>query len=221
LPGLDDSKKLPPAKRELLASLAVEKAEAFGAGLAWQDEIDAVNILNADFRAMSRAVLALAAKLEEKGEEKKQGNLLLPELFIDGNQTIPPAQWQAAAAGIPATHLAFAQYFPQSPYRFPNFIPPLPRQYALVDGDALAPVISAASVLAKTLRDGIMLRLDTFYPGYGFARHKGYGTKEHLAAIAEKGPCPLHRMTFRGVRKDWPEIPAQPGNLFRFKPNRA
>ena len=59
--------------------------------------------------------------------------------------------------------------------------------------------IAAASVLAKVVRDRIMTRLDRVWPGYGFARHKGYCTAEHLAAIDRLGPCPLHRFSFSPV----------------------
>jgi len=70
-------------------------------------------------------------------------------------------------------------------------------QTALVKGDQRALSIAAASVLAKTHRDALMRRWDARYPGYGFARHKGYGTSAHRQAIAALGPSPLHRRTFR------------------------
>lgn len=76
---------------------------------------------------------------------------------------------------------------------------PLPKQQAQVHGDSLEPMISAASILAKTYRDAIMRHLSTKWPLYGFADHFGYGTKAHLQKLAELGPCPLHRITFRGV----------------------
>ena len=69
----------------------------------------------------------------------------------------------------------------------------------IVKGDALSASISAASILAKVSRDREMLRLDALYPAYRFAKHKGYGSKEHFAALRELGPCPMHRKTFRGV----------------------
>lgn len=75
-------------------------------------------------------------------------------------------------------------------------------QRAIVDGDALVPAIAAASILAKTTRDRVMLALDTRFPGYGFASHKGYGCPAHKAAIRSLGPCPQHRLTFRGVRPE-------------------
>ena len=74
------------------------------------------------------------------------------------------------------------------------------RARAIVDGDALHPVISAASILAKTARDAEMTALHLRYPQYGFDRHKGYSTPEHLAALARLGPCDIHRRSFEPVR---------------------
>lgn len=71
---------------------------------------------------------------------------------------------------------------------------------ALVRGDALIPSISAASIIAKVTRDREMVRLDATYPGYGFATHKGYGTRQHLAALDALGPCELHRRSFAPLR---------------------
>jgi ribonuclease HII len=75
------------------------------------------------------------------------------------------------------------------------------RQHAVIDGDARMLSIAAASIVAKVVRDRIMRRLDPVWPGYGFARHKGYGTPEHLAALGRLGPCPLHRFSFAPVRR--------------------
>ena len=74
----------------------------------------------------------------------------------------------------------------------------LPAQ-AIVGGDALVPAISAASILAKVHRDRWCLELDQLYPQYGFAKHKGYGTAAHLAALHAHGPCAEHRISFRPV----------------------
>jgi len=71
----------------------------------------------------------------------------------------------------------------------------------IVKGDATVAVISAASILAKVARDRKMLMLDDKFPGYGFARHKGYPTRTHLAALRALGPCALHRRSFRPVRE--------------------
>ena len=70
---------------------------------------------------------------------------------------------------------------------------------AVVGGDSLVPAISAASILAKVARDEEMIAMETVYPGYGFAKHKGYGTAEHQAALRTLGPCPLHRRNFAPV----------------------
>ena len=67
---------------------------------------------------------------------------------------------------------------------------------AIVDGDALCASVAAASIVAKVERDRIMCAYDALYPGYGFARHKGYSTPEHLEALERLGPCPIHRRTF-------------------------
>jgi ribonuclease HII len=75
------------------------------------------------------------------------------------------------------------------------------RARAIVDGDATEPAIGAASILAKTERDRIMRELDGTHPGYGFARHKGYSTPEHLGALERLGPCPIHRRGFEPVRR--------------------
>ncbi|MEA3412453.1 MAG: ribonuclease HII [Pseudomonadota bacterium] len=72
---------------------------------------------------------------------------------------------------------------------------------AIVKGDASVEAISAASILAKVTRDREMLELDAIYPGYGFARHKGYPTRDHIRALGERGPCPCHRRSFAPVRR--------------------
>jgi ribonuclease HII len=72
---------------------------------------------------------------------------------------------------------------------------------AIVGGDRDIASISAASILAKTTRDLQLIEIDRLYPRYGFARNKGYGTPEHLAALARHGPCPAHRKSFGPVRQ--------------------
>ncbi|MBQ8506413.1 MAG: ribonuclease HII [Clostridia bacterium] len=70
--------------------------------------------------------------------------------------------------------------------------------HPLIHGDALSYMIGAASIIAKVTRDRYMIELDAKYPMYGFARNKGYGTAEHIAALKEYGPCPEHRRSFIG-----------------------
>ncbi|MDA1001158.1 MAG: ribonuclease HII, partial [bacterium] len=73
-------------------------------------------------------------------------------------------------------------------------------QTPIVSGDAKSASIAAASIVAKVARDRFMLRMDRKFPQYGFARHKGYPTRDHIEALRRHGPCPLHRRTFSGVR---------------------
>lgn len=75
---------------------------------------------------------------------------------------------------------------------------PLP-QRSIIKGDSISASIAAASILAKTYRDDLMKAYDAEFPQYGFAAHKGYGCSSHYDAIREHGPCPLHRMSFKGV----------------------
>ena len=100
-------------------------------------------------------------------------------LLIDGNKTIPIAYF----AGLSVF-----------------------RQEAIIKGDEKIPAISAASILAKTFRDALMVRLGKRYPDYGFSEHKGYGTKAHLSALKSLGPCRIHRKTFRGVLPEKPKV---------------
>ena len=78
-----------------------------------------------------------------------------------------------------------------------NRMPPMPVPgETIVKGDAKSPSIAAASILAKVSRDRVMLEYAKQYPGYHFEKHKGYGTKVHVEALHEFGPCPIHRKTF-------------------------
>ncbi|MCL2123459.1 MAG: ribonuclease HII, partial [Desulfovibrionaceae bacterium] len=168
MPGLGDSKKIPPELRKELAAAIRASALAWGIGLAWPWEIDRVNILQATFRAMIKAARRCAVACPSP-----------LSFFIDGSHTIPEPLFTALSwQGL------------------------LPRQQAVIRGDALVPAISAASILAKTFRDKLMRALARRYPGYGFERHKGYGTVEHLQALAMYGPCRMHRLTFRKVRPE-------------------
>lgn len=94
--------------------------------------------------------------------------------------------------------MALVDGLPLSPSPFPH--------RSLVKGDSLSWSIAAASVVAKVHRDRLMLEMDAAFPGYGFASHKGYGTKAHLEAIEKLGPTPHHRMSFAPLRKDQLEL---------------
>ncbi|HAO81405.1 TPA: ribonuclease HII [Candidatus Veblenbacteria bacterium] len=71
----------------------------------------------------------------------------------------------------------------------------------IIKGDAKVFSIALASVIAKVSRDQLMIKYETKYPGYGFAQHKGYGTRQHLLALKKLGPCPIHRRTYRPLRR--------------------
>ena len=103
-------------------------------------------------------------------------------IIVDGNKKIP--RLPAKFTGVP-----------RLPARFSN-IP----QRSIVKGDGLSLSIAAASIVAKCFRDSLMGGYELEYPGYGFARHKGYGTKEHQKALAKLGPCPIHRRSYAPVR---------------------
>jgi ribonuclease HII len=152
LDGLNDSKLLSAERRADLFGRICADSLAWAIGRADVEEIDTLNILQATFLAMQRAVAGLRVAPQQ--------------VLVDGNccpKLSCPAQ-------------------------------------AIVDGDRLVPAISAASILAKHARDEEMAALDLRYPGYAFAKHKGYGTVEHLAALRALGPSPIHRRSFRPVR---------------------
>ena len=146
--GLNDSKKLTEKKREKLFDVIKESAIAFCIAEASVEEINELNILEADLLAMRRAIDGLSVK----------PNLAL----IDGN---------------------IARDFQ---------IPAVP----VIKGDATSMNIAAASILAKVTRDRMCIDLDRDYPEYGIAKHKGYGTKDHMNALRTYGPSPIHRKQF-------------------------
>jgi ribonuclease HII len=117
------------------------------------------------------------------------------------------------AANRRALAQALMSLTPPADYALLDFLTlpdlPLP-QRSLAYGDAISLSIAAASIIAKVTRDRWMAQQDAVYPGYGFARHKGYGTAEHRAALARLGPCALHRMSFAPVGKTADRSVAKP-----------
>ena len=154
IPELNDSKKLTPKKRDKLFDLIKEKAVAYGIAEGSVQEINELNILEADLLAMRRAIDSLHTP---DGVPYKADFAL-----IDGNID---RDFQ-----IPAR--------------------------AVIKGDSLSMSIAAASILAKVTRDRMCEEMDQAYPQYGIAKHKGYGTKDHMAALREFGPSPIHRTKF-------------------------
>src|SRR5581483_7585300 len=151
--GIRDSKTMSPDEREA-AALLIRKHCSIGVGIATHQEIDALNILQATFLAMRRALDDLRCDADG--------------VRIDGKLALPDESRPCEA---------------------------------VVRGDGCYVAIAAAGIIAKTTRDAIMKTLHADYPVYGFDRHFGYATPEHLSAIAEHGPCEIHRRTFSPIQQ--------------------
>ncbi len=154
-PGIDDSKRLSPTRRERLAARIRSEACGVGIGVVEVEVIDRINIYRASLLAMRRAVQALPFR---------------PEWVLVDGRAIPDLD-------IP--------------------------QQRIVRGDQRSYSIAAASIVAKVTRDAWMRALHEQYPQYGFARHMGYATPEHLRALELHGPCPAHRRSFAPVSAPW------------------
>lgn len=148
VPGLNDSKQLPEAAREVLYEQLLAEGHAIGVAIKSAGDIDRYGIQHANLSAMIESVGGLSPSPDF--------------VLVDG-------------------------------YNLTGLSQPVMR---VIKGDARSLNIAAASVVAKVTRDRIMREMDVVYPGYGFAQHKGYGTREHLAALAVLGPCPEHRRSF-------------------------
>lgn len=158
LENLNDSKKLSKKKREMLYDLLFEEEKRgnvlLGIGEASAQEIDEINILNASFLAMKRALQAAKVK---------------PDLvLVDGNR---------------------------EPKDF-GF-----KTKAVIKGDAKSYSVSAASILAKVYRDRLMEEMAKKYPGYGFEKNAGYGTKAHIEGLKQFGVTPEHRKSYAPIKE--------------------
>lgn len=159
--GIDDSKKLPPKKRERLFDVILDTCLAFGIGIRSSRFVDQRGIVEATHSAMRMAVLSLVGK-------GFQPDLIL----VDG-------------------------------YRISGLSFP---QKALVRGDSTSASVATASIVAKVIRDRVMDRFETLYPGYGFEKHKGYCTASHRSIVKALGPCPIHRRSFAPVSNGSDEV---------------
>ena len=106
------------------------------------------------------------------------------------------ANWEAMCTAVGNLRVVPDHVVVDGPWNVPRLNQP---QTPLVGGDGRAISVAAASVVAKVTRDRMMVHLDSEFPGYGFARHKGYGTPEHLSALLKYGPCRIHRRSFHPV----------------------
>ena len=154
LSQINDSKKLSAKKREELFEVIKKNFIEVGVGICDHKTIDRINILQATFLAMKKAISSVKNKPDF--------------IIIDGSMKLPNCST------------------PQQTY---------------IKGDERLFTIAAASIIAKVTRDSIMQEIDQLYPNYGFKKHKGYGTKFHLEKLEQYGPCAIHRLTFKKVKK--------------------
>ncbi|MEN8252044.1 MAG: ribonuclease HII [Patescibacteria group bacterium] len=158
-----DSKLLSEKQREEAFEFVREKFY-LGIGKSSPKAIDEVNILQATFLAMKKAISALEKDIDSDDTYAEAETMMV---MIDGNQLLP------------------------------NFNR---EQVCVAKGDSISKTIAAASVIAKVVRDKMMVQYDKKYPEYGFASHKGYGTKMHMEALEKYGATPIHRKSFAPVR---------------------
>jgi ribonuclease HII len=152
-----DSKALSASKRRHFIEQLQGHEVPYALGQCEAHEVDALNVLQATFEAMRRAVDGLEAMVGTQ----------VTMAYVDGNAD--------PGLGRPVE--------------------------TVIKGDARMPCIGAASIVAKEHRDALMRQLDTAYSGYGFASNAGYGTRQHLEGLAERGPCCEHRLSFAPVRQ--------------------
>ena len=197
-------------------AVSIEYEKELGDSVMGIDEAGRGPLVGGVYAAAVSVPLALAEKLlagewREINDSKKLSEKKRERLAATIKAT-PGCRWAVASASpaeidelniLRATHLAMKRAADRvgAEHILVDGLPvsTLPNARNLVKGDAKSLLIAAASILAKTSRDADCLRLEALYPGYGFAKHKGYPTKDHLAALAKLGPCPEHRRSFGPV----------------------
>jgi ribonuclease HII len=188
-----DSKLMTPLGRETWAPRIRLAAAAWGVGFASPQEIDAIGILPATKLAATRALASLSSfpdllspipyllSSSPLNPDYTSPDLLSPYPFSSNLSLL-----SALSSLLPDYLLTDYLIFPELEWN----------QTALIKGDQLSLSVAGASVLAKTARDALMRAADDQYPGYGFARHKGYGTRLHQQSIRQLGLCEIHRRSF-------------------------
>lgn len=175
-----DSKTLSEKQRDRAFEF-VQEQFFVGVGIVHAETIDRINILEATFLAMREAVSSLR-------------KIIKNEDWIPGSSQGGQASRNDSDKKI--------LLLVDGNMTIPNLSLP---QEAVVGGDGIIRSIAAASIIAKVTRDRMMLEYDKEYPTYGFAKHKGYGTKVHMDALRKHGACPIHRMSFKPVFYSIPE----------------
>ena len=216
---LNDSKKLSRPKREAMFEQVKDACACYAIASASVEEIDEMNILEADFLAMRRALQALGFPgLNETAPEipidakGSLNNVILNNaannVILNGAQRNEGSSDSSSDVVMPDPAACHPGLVPGSPLALNANIliavdgnlkihgVPAEKQMPIVKGDGRIASISAASILAKVFRDRYMDKLEELYPGYGFDKHAGYGTKAHLDAIRRQGFTPAHRKTF-------------------------
>lgn len=158
-----DSKTLSEKKREAMLEFVQENFYV-GVGICDHKTIDRMNILEATYLAMKKAIASLNSKIQISDVKFQNAKKII---LVDGNKIVPSLSLE---------------------------------QLAIVSGDKLVKSIAAASIVAKVTRDRMIREADKLYPQYGFATHKGYGTKMHMEALKKYGPCAIHRQSFEPMK---------------------
>ncbi len=182
--GVDEAGRGPLAGAVYAAAVILDPSRPI-CGLADSKVLSEKKRVALEFEIREKALafcVALASVEEIDALNILQASLLAMKRAVEGLEGSMPPRLEVVVDGLHVPRVAF-------PCR------------AVVEGDRLIAEISAASILAKTARDREMCSLDIRYPQYGFARHKGYGTRVHLEALMAVGPCEIHRQSFRPVRE--------------------
>ena len=182
--GVDEAGRGPLAGAVYAAAVILDPARSIR-GLADSKMLSAKKRSALEIEIQDKAFafcVAQASVAEIDSINILQATLLAMKRAVEGLRILTEVQYEVVVDGLHVPRVAL-------PCR------------AVIEGDRLIAEISAASILAKTARDREMCVLDSQYPLYGFARHKGYGTRIHLAALMSVGPCEIHRQSFAPVRE--------------------
>ncbi len=209
---LDDSKKLSESKRRKLWQPVMDEAQAWAIVHLHAPHIDAVNILQATFHGMCIAtelVLGLSGDaciwpdrpdLEvQDAEASQEACWYIDDIKPEG---IEPRAHALVGGHVEARESCELLIDGNQPFSVRGAVAAQLMQRPVVKGDALSYNIAAASILAKVSRDAVMERCGELWPAYGLEGHKGYPTAKHREAVQAHGPCPIHRLSFRGSRRN-------------------
>eukprot|EP00978_Attheya_sp_CCMP212_P035616 scaffold156029_cov43-Attheya_sp.AAC.1 len=175
---LNDSKVLSPAKREAIYQHIVDRPDIYAWHVAERShaQIDETNILKATMECFAESIEQLVKRyqLPVEGDDNENPNVSQSYCIVDGNKS-PKLNVETLGGKLPCR--------------------------PFVKADSQVYTVALASVIAKVTRDALLKEtMHPLYPQYGFDRHKGYGTKDHIIAIHKHGPCPIHRLSFKPLK---------------------